>query len=155
MQDDLVEVAKYRSSIDASWAHDQLEEAGISVRLANKASAAMLSHLGDDDVGVGVLVLRQDAAKAQMLLAQHHEGDDSKVDEQPSETLNRAWRAAILGIVFSPLSVYSLWLLLHHNLLSKDPAIRDRRAFAALALDIVGIGIGLLFLIASIVEYWA
>ena len=31
MQNDLVEVAKYRSSIEASWAHDQLEEAGITI----------------------------------------------------------------------------------------------------------------------------
>ena len=152
MQNDLVEVAKYRSSIEASWAQDQLEEAGITVRLANKASAAMLTHLGDDDVGVGVLVLRNDAAKAKQLLAEHTDGDDSRVVEQPSETLSRAWRAAILGIVFSPLSVYSLWLLLRHNLLSKDPAIGNRRAYATLALDIVGIGIGLLFLIGSIVE---
>jgi hypothetical protein len=66
------------------------------------------------------------------------EDDDSEVRLSwgPDDYANRAWRAAVLGIFFAPITFYSVWMLI--RLLGVDENLSPsvaRKMYAAIACD--------------------
>lgn len=63
-------------------------------------------------------------------------------NEEAEQTVDRAWRAAVIGILFLPgiLHLYSLWVLLGGDLAADplSPSLRRKRCWT-LALDLAGV----------------
>lgn len=155
MEDQLIEIARFPSSFEASLVLRELEEAGVSARLTNEASAEWMTQLGTHDVGVGLLISSADAQRARTILEVReqteqavHYGEQEEEREQaeqesergdPREWARRAMVAAVAGILFFPLSLYSIWLICRHGLLSKQVLVNTRGPLIALVIAIVGL----------------
>lgn len=171
MENELVVVARYPSSFEASLALRELEDAGISARLTNEATSEWMNYLGTRDVGVGLLTNAADAEKARTVLEQREEveqiqdygseleeaGEERYAEEEqeapqtPRDWANRALLASIAGFLIFLFSLYAIWLVLHHRLLSKQNMASIRIPLAALLIAVVslilnaGVLIGQLF----------
>jgi hypothetical protein len=68
-------------------------------------------------------------------------------EEQPSAEVQRALIAAIVGLIFLPPvpNLYSMWLLLKHDLLAGDVHTVDWRAQAALLINLIVILLSIAF----------
>jgi hypothetical protein len=77
------------------------------------------------------------------------EREDSLADskEGPSAEVHRALVAAIIGLIFLPPmpNLYSMWLLLKHDLLAGDVHSVDWRAQAALLINVIVILLSIAF----------
>jgi pentatricopeptide repeat protein len=76
-------------------------------------------------------------------------------EDQESAQLDRAWKASILGLVVFPplLNLYSLWLLLKHDLLAGDAQSANWRAQATLCLNLFAILYSLGFLLWFLLSF--
>jgi len=133
MATDLVELARFPTSAEASIVRAQLECDGIQSELGDEAAASCLWHLGTAIGGVRLLVKREDAARALDIIRTPSAIDETREmdfgdnfdDDHPQddsselpEDLIRAWRASVIGIALLPplLNLYSTWLLLRNGL---------------------------------------
>ena len=132
MPGDLVELARFPSSAEASIVRCRLDAEGIRVKLDGEAMASWFWHLGSAIGGVRLLVDEDDIDRALEILGsatsidEMHDIDfgdesgddvgDSEESELP-EALVRAWRASLIGFLLLPplLNVYSTWLLFRHR----------------------------------------
>jgi hypothetical protein len=135
MPDKLVTVAMFNTLVEANISRDRLDAEGIRAVLADAATVGMAWHLTTALGGIKLQVMTADANRAISILetgnaAPISEGqswpedieEDFKqeidrtydaIDVSPTEELvGRAFAAAILGILFLPLQLYSIWLLL-------------------------------------------
>ncbi len=161
MEKVLTEVAKFKSSFEASLAHNRLEEAGIEASLTGQATSHALSYLAN--VGIGLLVARTDVPRAKKLLADVRsdsqddrtlqDNDDDEFDEDAlaaADALRRAGLSAVIGVVVGiPFSIYAVWLLVRYRLLSNDAPGGNRKAVWILVLAMIGLAIGA-FTIAAV-----
>ena len=132
MPTDLVELARFPSSAEASIVRCRLEVEGIRAKLDGEAMASWFWHLGTAIGGVRLLVNEDDVDRALEILKSNTPiddtgeidfGDESRDDVSDSEgselpeALVRAWRASLIGFVLLPplLHVYSTWLLFRHR----------------------------------------
>ena len=133
MPGDLVELARYPSSMEASLARSHLEAEGIRAELDGEGAANWLSFIGSAIGGVRILVNDNDVHRASEILKSIGSvetapdtdfGDDSEGDEGTNsersdlpEDLTRAWRASLIGIILFPplLNIYSAWLLIRNH----------------------------------------
>lgn len=127
-------VASYPTSFEANLAKARLEEEGIRVFVANAAMVDTAWHLSNATGGVRVEVPRSDVTRAGGILAHkgkvpHDEGGTADYEaiwrEEPPEPaaehpcgkmqaeaeIDRAFRAALLGLLFAPVGAYAWWLL--------------------------------------------
>jgi hypothetical protein len=166
---DFVEIASFTYLAEALLARELLETEGIEVRLRNEHAASAMPHMTNALGGVGLAVAAADVERADELLAPgvgepaedgapDGGGPDAGGPEADAGALDgdegaepardalarRAWRAAILGLVFLPvlLHLYSAWLALrfHGEAGPASPASR-RRAGLALLVDAAVIGL--------------
>jgi hypothetical protein len=154
--DDLVVLASYASGVEAGFAQQLLEEAGIAARLGSDATATWLSHYGTALGGVKLLVRRADMADAVAVLQDRDpttdgfewpevhddEEDDEETasDSEPHPALVRAFRAAVVGCCLAPLgvSLYSLYLIVRHRLFLPDRGGNDWRFYVAMLANTFG-----------------
>ncbi len=162
MSDKLVTIGTFHTVVEATFALNQLEAEGVKAVLADTASVEVMWHLTEAIGGIKLQVMEEDADRAISILDSHDrelvdEGEqrpggavDADFDPEPDETwenvyesetdetVDRALRAARLGLIFLPLQVYSIWLLIG-ILLDRErlsPANR-RRVRTAVILDMV------------------
>lgn len=131
MPGDLVELARFPSSAEASIVRSRLDAEGIRAELDGEAAASWLWHLGSAIGGVRVLINEDDADRALEILRSDTSIDESQdidfgdksadvPDREASELpidLMRAWRASLIGFFLLPpvLNLYSTWLLFRHQ----------------------------------------
>jgi hypothetical protein len=159
MPDKLVTIAGYSTLAEASMARDQLEAEGVKAVLADAEAVGMAWYLTSAFGGVKLQVMDVDVDRAISILGgddvmpigdgesppdEIGEGferdsdiaDDEEPESPTDEVINRAFRAALLGVIFLPLQLYSVWLLLRiprdHEPLSSE---NRRRVLAAVVLD--------------------
>ncbi len=168
--DNLVTLTRFRSSTEATLALARLEAEGIDASLDGEAPAAPLGHLGADLVGASLIVRQGDYRRAKEILADLEEDEDGKNEplddydaddwlgedwadddedlyeeysEEPTFTppLMRAWRAAVIGIIFLPMNLYSWWLILKYELWLPEPdTAKSRwRFYATIAFNLIGL----------------
>jgi len=122
--DDLVEIGRVFSVIEADVVRASLEAAGIPAFVPGALATNMLSHMagGLNPNGMKVLVRAASADDARELIAAWHaskadrregEAAPDQVEETPADVWARsAWRSAILTLVsamiFLPLAIYCL-----------------------------------------------
>ena len=120
--DELVTIATFTNSIEASLAQQQLKAAGITCLLADEATTNFAWHLSVAVGWIKLKVLRTDVANAIDILTATNvqfqpfdddadEDDDFEQVSPADEILERAFRAAVIGLIFFPLQLYSIWLL--------------------------------------------
>lgn len=117
MPTNLVELARFPTSAEASVVRALLECEGIRAELGDEAAASWLWHLGSAIGGVRLLVKREDVERAVDIIGarkridEAHEVDfgDASEDDHPHddrsdlpEDLVRAWRASLIGLVLLP-----------------------------------------------------
>lgn len=140
MQPKLVTIATFDSPMQAHIARNRLEAAGIVAVISNESIAGNAWHLTVAVGGVPLHVRAEDVETALQVLDEQasielgntdaidSEYDDEEDDEDQDEVANtsssdlseteadrlarRAFRAALLGVLFLPLQLYSYWLLL-------------------------------------------
>ena len=165
-QDESLEVlTSYASAVEAGFAQQILEEAGIQARVGGESTATNLSYVGTAIGGAKLLVRRRDLADAAQVLRDQNtstEGfqwpdfpddeDESEADEsasqgqqrssalEPSPELLRAYHAAIIGLFIFPLMVqiYSLYLIVRYRLFLPDRGGNDWRFYVAMIANTVG-----------------
>lgn len=118
---DLITIATFSNSIEASLGEQQLKAARISCLLADEATTNFASHLIVAVGWIKLKVRRADINNAIDILTatniphqaiNDNAGDDEFEQISPAdETLERAFRCAVIGLIFFPLQLYSLWLL--------------------------------------------
>ena len=160
MDDQLIKLATFASANEAAVARNALEAAGIPASLDGDATATWLWHFGTALGGVKLFVRSSDADRAHDILShpgvdaiselpedtyppddglEQEEKEDEDEGEPTSPHITRAWRAAVIGILFFPplLNLYSMWVLLRHGLLFRrkgGPA--NWRAVTALIVNL-------------------
>lgn len=136
MSDKLVTIGTFYTVVEATFALNQLEAEGVKAVLADTASVEVMWYLTEAIGGIKLQVMEEDADRAISILDSHDrelvdEGEqrpggavDADFDPEPDETwenvyesetdetVDRALRAARLGLIFLPLQVYSIWLLI-------------------------------------------
>lgn len=168
MSSELVEIARFPTSFEASIARNALESEDICACLDGEAMASWFWYLGSAVGGVRLLVNSNDAERAHMILSNtsnRQSENDSPVElsstdkdftslderntaELPLELIH-AWRASIIGLLLLPplLNLYSFWLICRHRLLS---ASRNHpvnwRAPAAFCVNLVMFALVVLFI---------
>ncbi len=125
----LVTVAVPRTAAEAHFLKNQLEAVGIDVYLADEEAVAMAWHMTGAFGGVKLQVAATDAEDALAFLdrrpwpdmpaatavggtAAEDEDDEEEVLSEREQTANRAYRAAVFGLLFFPLEAYALWLFI-------------------------------------------
>jgi hypothetical protein len=154
-----VRIAAFTSLAEAELAASVLEADGIDVLLRNEAFASILPHMTNAVGGVEVTVSPEDVERAKEVLAANDapralndapedepdSEDDAVTAESPRDAMaRRAWRSAVLGIVFLPvlLHLYSAALVVTYHLTGGSVAARSRwRIHAAFAIDTVVIAV--------------
>ncbi len=167
MANNFVTVATYNNSIEANLAKQLLETEGIRAYLANESTVDMAWHL---TVAVGWIKLQvhqSDAVLAKSILESSildeqsvSEADESTALEQlflpededdedivqvswADETADRAFRAAVVGLIliFLPFQLYSLWLLVRLLVSRRRRISQNRRwkVIVALLLNLLNL----------------
>ncbi len=138
MSDRLVTVAAFQDTVAASLAKNYLESQGIPASLFDETTVATDWLLAGAIGGVKLQVAPIHVERAEMLLSRNENDSD---DEEPEETpaapqtaiaaqeiaedlksdhedkqpinklVDRLFRVAVLGFLFWPLQLYTLWLL--------------------------------------------
>jgi hypothetical protein len=134
-----VSVGSFTLLGDVRLAQSALEGEGIAVHLEGIEFASALPHMSNAVGGVTVFVPAADVERAREILdasgggesatpedAAVLEGDAAEVGARAAAA-RRAWRAAVLGLVFLPplLHVISAWQLVAY---ARDPGPTTRRA---------------------------
>ncbi len=131
--DELVTVATYDDAVSARMALNHLCEAGLAAVLSDESTVAMDWLLSNAIGGIKVQVHSKDAVMAHRLLEEHHRGDgeaeevaraddeiedddEADIEEEPPLSDRerngvRAFRGALLGILFPPIEFYVLYLM--------------------------------------------
>ncbi|MGF1674295.1 MAG: hypothetical protein ACFCUV_11520 [Rivularia sp. (in: cyanobacteria)] len=146
--DELVTIATFTNSIEASLAEQQLKAARIRCILADEATTNFAWHLSVAVGWIKLKVHRADINNAIDILtatnipfqAFDDDTDDDEFEKisPADQTLETAFRSAVIGLIFFPLQLYSLWLL-GVLLLSGWGISRDRyfKAIITIILDIL------------------
>ncbi len=152
MEKSLVTIKTFDNSPEAHLAKNRLEDAGLEVRLVGEDTVGMNWVLSNAFGGIQLLVSPNDVEQAQQLLtppptgAPTHElwppdleeADDAEpVASDREQHANRAFRGAVMGILFFPLQFYVFWLLL--RVFVSDDELRGRyrsRAWWAAAINL-------------------
>lgn len=125
MSEELVTVATVPDASLAAVLCASLETEGIRAFAANAEIAAMNWALTNAVGGVHVQVAAKDASRARNLLdearreqirSEMDEDEDPDYPEAPppnarEDLAQRAFRAALMGLIFFPLQFYAIWLL--------------------------------------------
>lgn len=123
----LVTVGTFDMPAEAHLAKGLLEANGLTAFLADELTVGVAWHLSNAIGGIklqvaesdveratGILAAREDASiEAEGVLADLPEVEESGSEPPPSaadKTVDRAVRAALLGLLLLPLQLYSLWL---------------------------------------------
>jgi hypothetical protein len=140
---ELVEVASYTLTGEAHAAASALEGAGILVHRRNAALVGLLPHMANAFGGIGLCVPAVDADRARRILGapalalvpddDAEERDDAAEepadDSRRAAPARRAWRAAVIGLVFFPgvLHLVSLYHLVRYAGSPGPASARTRR----------------------------
>lgn len=135
MEEELKTIATFDTPTAAGFVRSRLEAEGITVFSENMEMVGMAWHLGNAVGGIKLKVLEEDAERATALLnemrerppveeSNRHENGDMKTEMEcpdedesqadnssPDEIIHRAFRCALLGMLFLPLQLYTLWLV--------------------------------------------
>ncbi len=124
--------------------------------MKDEATANMAWHLTVAIGWVKLQVAQSDVERAMTILAQEkhsteecfpEEDDDEEIVERLSsadQMVEQAFRTAIIGLLFFPLQLYSLWLLIRllvsSRLRRRISTKRYWKIFVAIAIDIIFLG---------------
>lgn len=152
--DDLIVIASYSNAAEAEIARAVLEGEGLQSCLADEGLVTNFWLLGNAVGYVKLLVAAGDGERARAILrdadqSRPNDAEDTARSGGAPEDANeidavamvddearRAWRAAVLGMLFCPplLNVYSVYLLLKLSSSEQGMTGRGRRAAVGAAL---------------------
>jgi hypothetical protein len=133
MSAEWVTVSAFDREIDASFARDRLEAAGIEAQLANQATVGLAWHMARAVGGVQLQVAAEDVERAEAVLAEDFddpdeeddpvvdvgpragEGSDEAEEAPPNERerlAERAFRTAVFAFLFWPIFIWAAILSL-------------------------------------------
>ncbi|MEP3479989.1 MAG: hypothetical protein ABJZ55_12135 [Fuerstiella sp.] len=160
MSDKLVTVATFSTPVEAAIGRNALEADGVRAFLADNAIVGMAWYLGGAVGGIKLQVADEDAERAISIFEAtdivviteddwrsdetgevFDAGDDDDVEDEPEsatdQIVGRARNAAVLGLLFLPLQLYSLWLLMRVAVDTAPTTPRNRRhILTTLMLDL-------------------
>jgi hypothetical protein len=151
MDHNWITVASFADPVEANLTKNWLEEEGVSGFLEGEAMVGMAWFLTNAVGGIKLQVPERDAPRARDLLSQGLPEQRQAVRDAPAaeeaddaaprlsrreQDADRALRASLLGLLFSPLQFYTLWLL-GRVFVSNKPLGRAHRRNACVAAAIV------------------
>lgn len=128
MREKMVTVGTFDMPTEAHLAKGLLEANGLTALLADELTVGVAWHLSNAVGGIKLQVAESDVERAAGILAAREDTpvdmedkladlpdvEESESEPPPSEgdkIVDRAVRAALLGLILLPLQLYSLWLL--------------------------------------------
>ena len=168
MEGKLVTVATFDMPTEAHLAKGLLEANGLAAFLADELTVGVAWHLSNAIGGIKLQVPETDVERATGILAAREdssinaedgfvdlpEAEESEIEPPSSEadkTVDRAVRAALLGLLLLPLQLYSLWLLgrltLSNQKVSPNKRRRIRLAVVLNLPMLVILGVAFLWLV--------
>ena len=140
----LVTVTTYDTPTEAHLAKGLLEANGLTVFLADELTVGVAWHLSNAVGGIKLQVSENDVKRAANILAadenpsiaaaeggadvaEIEESEDNPPSSAGDKTVDRALRAALLGLILLPLQLYSLWLLGRLTFSSEKVSPQKRR----------------------------
>ncbi len=126
MHTEFVTVATFQTPVDAHLARSRIEGEGIETILLDENTVHTLWHMNTAFGGIKLQVYEEDGQRAVAILSNNQVGrasqgglpavaydDDTKEEEKTSadKKLDRAYRAAIYGLIAFPIQLFSLWYL--------------------------------------------
>ncbi len=166
MNRELVPIATFNTSIEATRAQQILDEQGIESWLQDEAMVNVAWYLTTAIGGIK-LIVRENHAKLAIAILEEYQADIDRepLEESPSptedsedesfpelsptaRTLKQAFRAAVIGLIILPLQLYSLWLLLT-LLWRRSPLTPRQQVKAAIAL---GLDLAVLIAIWALIQ---
>ena len=154
MEDKLVTVSTYDMPTEAHLAKGLLEANGLTAFLADELTVGVAWHLSNAIGGIKLQVPETDVERAASILAAREDpsivaedglGDLPEVEESEADsplstadkTVDRAVRAALLGLLLPPLQLYSLWMLGRLTLSNQKVSLnKHRRIRLAIVLNL-------------------
>jgi hypothetical protein len=162
MADRLVTVATFGDPVEAAMARNALEAGGIRTYLRDEEAVAVNWSLGNALGGIKLQVNAWDFERAELLLSrQAREAAEQPPAEQALETAlttaeaaeelrheraeqapanrcaDRAFRAAVFGLLFWPIQLYATWMLL--SLLQAEGTVTPDRRWKVWAAVVINI----------------
>lgn len=143
MSSNLVVIATFNNSVEASLTQQLLEENEVVSWLKDEATVNVAWHLTIAVGSIKLMVREEEAHKAMAIIEEYQasledensENDDLLTSDAEDEvllelsptdkTLQQALRVAVIGLILLPLQLYSLWLLL--SLLWKRSPLTPRQ----------------------------
>ena len=125
----LVVIATFNNSVEATLSQEVLKAQGIESWFQDEATVNLAWYLTIAVGGIKLFVREQDEQLARTILDEYQASLNQETSENHDFTaevaeeshleltstdkiLRRALRAAVVGLIFLPLQLYSLWLLL-------------------------------------------
>ncbi|MDE0297753.1 MAG: DUF2007 domain-containing protein [Candidatus Poribacteria bacterium] len=153
MDEKLVTVSTFDMPTEAHLAKGLLEANGLTAFLADELTVGVAWHLSNAIGGIKLQVVETDVERAASILEAREDpsiDSEDKIANFPAEesesqsysseadkTVDRAVRAALLGLILLPLQLYSLWLLgrlafSRQNIITR----KRRRIYLAVVLNL-------------------
>lgn len=143
MPAELVTLATFDSPVEGNLAKGRLEALGIRAFLADEATAWYLAgalgaiklQVADEDVEAALAILADFTSREPAEIEAEGQTAPSPADEVESilssreEFAHRAFRGAVMGLLFWPLQFYVVWLLAK-VMDSEDPLDQRHRRYA-------------------------
>ncbi len=147
----LVVIATFNNSLEATLTQEILKTQGIESWFQDEATVNLAWHLTIAVGGIKLVVREQDEQLARTILDEYQTSlnQESYLELIPTDKiLRRALRAAMVGLMFLPLQLYSLWLLLT---LFGNGLPKTRRQILTLSITL-GLDLAVLILIFSLIN---
>jgi len=106
----LVTVASYDNALDADYWEGMLDAQGIPVVVADRTTVTMDWLYARALGNIKLQVPEADAARAREILEAQRKAAPGRPELSASD---RAARCALLGFLFPPLQLYTLWIVAH------------------------------------------
>jgi hypothetical protein len=121
----MITIATFNNPIEANLAQQLLEDQGISSFLKDESTVNIAWHLTVAVGGIKLQVSEEIAELAREILQEYQDSlpqeeteiiDDFTIQEKinlsfTNQRLNQSLKVAIIGLLFPPLQLYSLWIL--------------------------------------------
>jgi hypothetical protein len=145
----LLTVATFVTPLEAELTRGRLDEGGVEAIVTDAELVTVDWSMSNAIGGVKVRVAAEDAERARAVLSEPVElPDDYEAHTEAESLAQRALYAAMLGSLFLPVQIYTLYLLSRYFAEAADETARTKRLMLGAVLLMIPSLVAAIFLVA-------